>query len=344
VSPKIDGHAVTADVDLPPVRLYTFTDVRVAAGAAVFESERDVTIEGVAGVATARCSFQGGRLLVHDRHLAAMAKRPDAGTTLAHGFFLSGFGDWNYYHWMIEVLPKLTHWHTLAPDLRAYPLLVGPAVREHPSLLEALAAFCDGAEIRVLNEGEVYTVGHLLHVNAPNTCPFNLRPGDEVRVSDFLIRPEVIHDWRDRVGLGQGRTASGGRRLFLARSGAHRAYNEAEVLPVFLREGFETVYLERISLREQIDALNSADFLAGPTGAAWTNLIFCTPGAKGLCWLPNQSTEFSAFSTLATIVGVDLRYLTYATNARSTAELYNAGYRLDVTEVERTLAALLAET
>jgi capsular polysaccharide biosynthesis protein len=343
VSPRIDGRSVTEGVTLPAVRLYEFTDVQVSAGAAVFRSERDVTIERVPGVAEARCSFIGERLLAHGRHVAALPKRTAAATPLEKGFFLSGFGDWNYYHWMIELLPKLAHWHGLPPELRAYPLLVGPAVREHPSLLEALAVFCDDAEIRVLNDGELYTVGHLAHINAPSTCPFNLRPDEEVRVTDFLIRPDVIHDWRDRVELGRRRPTSPGRRLFLARSAAHRAYNEVDVLPVFTRAGFETVYLERMSLREQIDALHSADVVAGPTGAAWTNLIWCRDGTKALCWLPEQSTRFSAFSTIASIVGVDLRYLAYSTPARSTAELYHASYRLDVDEVERTVAALLAE-
>ena len=44
---------------------------------------------------------------------------------------------------------------------------------------------------------------------------------------------------------------------------------------MFVREGFEPVYLERMSLGEQIAAINSAELIAGPTGAAWTNLIFC---------------------------------------------------------------------
>jgi capsular polysaccharide biosynthesis protein len=343
VSPNIGGRFVAADVALPPVCLYAFPNVAVVAGSSLFVSEKNVIIERVAGVDDARCVFQSGALVAHGRHLAAVARRPVLGTSLENGFFLSGYGGWNYYHWMIELLPKLQYWHTLAPELRAYPLLVSEAVRDHGSMMEALAVFCDGAEIRVLNDDEEYTVGRLLHINAPNTCPFNLRADDEVRVTDFLLRPEVIHEWRTRVGISPRRSTPGRRRLFLARSGAHRSYNEAEVLPVFIREGFEPVYLERMSLSEQIDAMSSAELLAGPTGAAWTNLIFCNHGAKGLCWLPDQSQQFSAFSTIASIVGVDLRYLTYPTSARSTAELYSANYRLEATEVERALAGLLAE-
>ena len=344
VSPNIAGRAVTAEVVLPPVRQYAFSNVQIVANSTVFTSESNLIIERVPGIDDARCRFSGGRLVTHGRHLAEIDVRPLHGTPLDNGFFLSGYGAFNYYHWMIELLPKLSYWRQLSPELRTYPLLVSEAVREYPSMMEALAMFCDEAETRVLNDDEVYTVGHLIHINAPNTCPFNLEAGHEVRVTDFLVRPETIRDWRRRVGIGQRHGPTDGRRLFLARSAAHRSYNEEEILPVFVREGFEPVYLERMSLREQIAAINSAELIAGPTGAAWTNLIFCGEGAKGLCWLPDQAKQFSAFSTIANIVGVDLRYLTYPTDARSTFDLYSADYRLEVGEVERALSQLLVET
>jgi capsular polysaccharide biosynthesis protein len=344
VSPNIAGRTDTADVALPPVCLYTFPNVLVMANSAFFVAETNVIIERVPGVDDARCTFHGGRLVAHGRHLAEVVKRPTHVTSLENGFFLSGNGDWNYYHWMIELLPKLQYWHQLGPELRAYPLLVSQGVVDQASMLEALALFGDGAEVRVLNHEEVYTVGHLLHINSPNTCPFNLRGDHEVKVTDFLFRPEVIQDWRRRVGISRRPSITRGHRLFLARSGAHRSYNEAEVLPLFTREGFEPVYLERMSLREQVAAMNSAELIAGPTGAAWTNLMFCSHGAKALCWMSEQSKQFSAFSTIASMVGVDLRYFTYPTDARSTHDLYWADYRLDVTKLERALADLLAET
>src|SRR5437588_5403450 len=115
---------------------------------------------------------------------------------------------------MIEILPKLRYWHSLDPDLRRYPLLVGDQVLQFPSLLEALELCCHEPDIRILNHGQMYTVGHLLHINAPSACVFNLRGWEEERVTDTRVRPQTIHDWRRRVGLDNDRSVRGGRRLF----------------------------------------------------------------------------------------------------------------------------------
>ena len=72
----------------------------------------------------------------------------------------------------------------------------------------------------------------------------------------------------------------------------------------------------------------------GPTGAAWTNLIFCKTGTKCLCWMAEEFGDFSAFSTIAEIVGADMQYISYKTGARSTDELYGRDYSVDVSKIE----------
>ena len=110
---------------------------------------------------------------------------------------------------------------------------------------------------------------------------------------------------------------------------------------MFLGEGFQPVYPERLSLNEQKRLMAAAEFVVGPSGAAWTNLVFCSPGTRALCWMPEWASGFSFYSNLARIIGVDLRYVTYSTNARSTAELFLADYHLDTAAVRRALDALL---
>ncbi|MGH2914915.1 MAG: glycosyltransferase family 61 protein [Solirubrobacteraceae bacterium] len=341
IGPNMGGRSVSARVTLPHVRLYSLHDVTVFARSSAFVSDSSVIIERVPGADDRRCEFEEANLISHG-HRFATAIRPVKVASSERGFFLAGFGYWNYYHWMLELLPKLRYWRSLTPELRAYPLMVGERTGWYPSLLEALRIFIDEAEILILKENHVYQVDHLLHINAPNATPVNLRNDEQARVTDSLIRPDTIHDWRARVGLGSARTHAAGRRLFLARRGDRRSYNQADVLGVFVAAGFEPVYLDGMSLREQIDAISSAEFLAGPTGAAWTNLIFSSPGTTALCWTAEQSMGFSSFSTIASIVGVDLRYLTYPVDARSTRELHHANYHLEITEVEQALDELLA--
>ena len=342
VGPNLDGNAPSETVTLPPVSLYALRDATVSTQSAAFACKQGLVIERVPSVDPTRCSFEGGAVLSHLQQVAEIPQQTSMSVDRA--FFLGGYGYWNWYHWLVELLPKLAFWEKLDPDLRAYPFLVGEQVHAHPALLEALALFCPDAELIVKGDHQLCTVGHLLHVNSPNPSPFNLRGTNQMRVADFLMRPSAIHDWRKRAGLPLGPRDAGDRRLFLARAHDRRSYNQVEALDIFVAAGFEPVYFEQMSLREQVETMNSAQLIAGPTGAAWANLIFCNPGAKALCWIAEPYKHYSAYSTIAHIVGVDVRYFTYPTTAQSTAGLYEAPYRLDIAELERELFTLLAET
>jgi capsular polysaccharide biosynthesis protein len=46
------------------------------------------------------------------------------------------------------------------------------------------------------------------------------------------------------------------------------------------RYGFETVDLERMSLRDQIVIFQSAEFVVSPHGAGLANILFCEPGTR----------------------------------------------------------------
>jgi len=341
VAPTLAGRSDVKSVTLPAIALYALRDVTLAAGAPAFASNGGILIERVPDVEVSRCSFVGGPVLAHGNSFAAIPRRRSV--ALKRGFFLASYGYANWYHWMIEILPKLRYWQELAPALRAYPLLVGEDIVDQTAFLEALTAFAADAEIAVLKKDELYTVGHLLHINSPNPSPVNLRGSHQMRVTDFFMRPSAIQDWRQRVGRDSLQKSSPGRQIFLARAHDRRPYNQSEVLDMFGEAGFEPVYFDQMSLREQIDTMASARMIAGPTGAAWANLIFCTPGAQALCWMAEPYREYSAYSTIAHIVGVDLRYLTYATTARSTGDLYATGYQLDMATLERELAGLLAD-
>jgi capsular polysaccharide biosynthesis protein len=98
--------------------------------------------------------------------------------------------------------------------------------------------------------------------------------------------------------------------------------------------------MEDLSLREQINAVNSAEMLAGPTGAAWTNLLFVGRGARCLCWMAEEQRGFAAYSNLAHAVGAELRYVTYPTGIKESRRLYLTDYWLDPAEVERELSEL----
>lgn len=85
--------------------------------------------------------------------------------------------------------------------------------------------------------------------------------------------------------------APGARRLFLTRPpGNGRSFtNYEEVIAVVRAHGFEIIDPGRHGFAEQARMLGEAAVVAGPHGAALTNLLFCAPGTKVLEIFPQDS-------------------------------------------------------
>lgn len=336
VGPTVGGAHEVALVELPAVRLYRFTDAVVTNRASAFVTGGRVVAERPEVRGRRRCDVHAGHLRWHGRHVGLVEVQPPE--RIPAGVFLAGLGEFNYFHWMIEILPKLGFLNGTDGDLLGdYPLLVGGGVARHPQFVEALECWAPSARVVVLEDDRTYEVADLVHVNAPATLPFNLRAGERGRVSDFLVAPEVVVEWHARTPASAVPTVPavrvGRRRLFLAREGPRRSYNQEELVDAFAGFGFEPVLLEHLSLREQVALVADAEFIVGPTGAAWTNLVFCAPGTKAVCWMSERSREFAAYSNLAALAGVRMRYVLHPTQARSTSELYSAPFHVDRDEV-----------
>jgi capsular polysaccharide biosynthesis protein len=110
------------------------------------------------------------------------------------------------------------------------------------------------------------------------------------------------------------------------------------LLQVAERYGFQAVYLEDLNMHEQIYLMQNADFVLGPSGAAWTNVIFCPPSkTKGLLWLANVWKDFSVFSTLAELSDFDLYHWRFGDDTLG----FHDDYVLDPNEFEQQLIQLL---
>jgi hypothetical protein len=86
---------------------------------------------------------------------------------------------------------------------------------------------------------------------------------------------------------GQAAGVRAGRRLYISRLGqarrgasTRRMTNEAEVVDMVIRLGFEVIEPEALSPAEQIASFASASVIVGPAGSALFNVVFCRPGTK----------------------------------------------------------------
>jgi capsular polysaccharide biosynthesis protein len=93
------------------------------------------------------------------------------------------------------------------------------------------------------------------------------------------------------------------RKIYIARSNNNnrKLVNELEIIALCVSYGFEIVYPEKFSFEEQLKLFNSAKYIIGPAGAAFSNLIFCQKGTVVINFLAEENKEASIFSNLCTL-------------------------------------------
>jgi capsular polysaccharide biosynthesis protein len=174
---------------------------------------------------------------------------------------LVGEAHTNYYHWLLETLPRLRFVREWGG---AYEWLY--VCHKHQFHREGLSLFgCDGAQI--IDSSRI---------------PF--LQADTLLVPRFLQQrePWVIPWLREltREAILASVTKELPRRLYISRRKAtsRKVVNEPELLGLLNAAGFVAVDLEDCSWMEQVALFQRAEAIAGPHGAGLANVIFCSPG------------------------------------------------------------------
>ncbi|WP_425661116.1 glycosyltransferase family 61 protein [Roseobacter sp. EG26] len=248
------------------------------------------------------CAFDsGGRL--------AFETRPEE--RIPKG--ICGFGEasYNWYHWLIEILPTIMMAQKLDAGYDDLPLLVPEEALTNATFRETLAFFQGNREIVSLKKTHQYRVGELIFIPPPAYGPFNMHRGYWPNPSDYSQNIDVLKQFRMRIldQLALPKKNDGPRRIFLARPANARQYNQDELTNAAHDMGFDIVRMETLSFREQAHLLHAADLVVGPSGAAWAGSLFMRPGTKGLAWVLKEYKGGSFFSNLSCVSGSQLAYL-----------------------------------
>ena len=271
-----------------------------------------------------------------------------ANTALAQGILIGGAGAFNWYHFVIECLPKAHLAHRLPEEFSDFPLLVPDECRHVPSFAAALSVVAGERQVCYLRKGEQTLVDRLVVFDEISVGPFNLYAGQWPRIDDYRQSDELLREYfaelRSGV-LGAEAPIHGGRRTFLKRSGASRRFNQDELLEVARNEGFEEVHLEALSLVNQARVFAESSVVVGASGAAWVGMFFRERPLVGLSWLPSFYEQFCAYSSLARLLGHRLGFL--ESRARrpvaSTRAASGAEYWVSPVEFERAIKNMLGE-
>jgi hypothetical protein len=234
---------------------------------------------------------------------------------IENGVFLCGSHGPNWYHVLIEILPILLLIERLPNAYKNFPILVSENVLKYATSKEVFSRLLGKRDFITMERGFSYKIGTCVYVESPVLGPAKVAGKMAALPEEQHFRKDVMLEFKNRLISTFSRDELTKRdseptKIFLARhSHSVRSYNQEEVFGIFETYGFEQVYCEDLTLAEQIRLFKHAQWVAGPTGAAWSNLLFCNPKTKGLCLTPEYvNSTFACFSNIAHAFEVDLNY------------------------------------
>ncbi|WP_037287228.1 glycosyltransferase family 61 protein [Saccharibacillus sacchari] len=175
----------------------------------------------------------------------------------------------NYYHWMMEELPRFyllgaykepIDYYISNYTMRAFQqeTLECMGIPIH-SIIKSSNIYAIQAEKLVVPYSPAYDSGYV----SKWICNFLNR----LFSSALQIDERKYH-----------------KHIYIARGNAknRKVVNEEDVIEYLTNMGFQIVYLERHSVREQAAIFYNAEVIIGPHGAGLTNLVFCRKQTKVL--------------------------------------------------------------
>jgi tetratricopeptide (TPR) repeat protein/capsular polysaccharide biosynthesis protein len=181
---------------------------------------------------------------------------------------LSGLSGNVYFHWMVDILPRIELLRQGGFDLEKIDGFVVNSYQQ-PFQRETLG-------LLGIPENKIIESDRVPHIKAKQLiCPSF--PGDL-----GWPPPWAIHFLR-REFFGKITLKSGyPERIYISRSKARfrKVFNETEVIEVLSHAGFVPIWLESLSFEEQIALFTQAKIIVSPHGSGLTNIIFCQKGTK----------------------------------------------------------------
>lgn len=316
----------TRIVEHPAVCAYHFKNGNISTNSNSINVSDSIIMSRVPSANMNVSDYRADHISFHGKKRALLKK--EAPKLIKKGIALTGSNDTNYYHWLLEVLSKLQYLHQLPSEYSNYPILIS----EQAEKIEAIKTFVShtarSKELIFLKSTHCYQVEDLIYISSPNYLVPNLKGNSPFSVSDNYTRIESINYLR-KIGYeiyNKQQNTPSYKRIFLARKPFIRQYNQSNVESLLKRYGFISVYLEDYCFSDQISIMANAEYIVGPTGAAWTNLIFAAKNTKALCWMAQEYGDLTCFSTIAEQLNINMQFITYSNNAHSTRETYYLPY------------------
>jgi capsular polysaccharide biosynthesis protein len=244
---------------------------------------------------------------------------------------LAARGDHSYYHFLLDVLPRLAILDT--PGVPTPERWYAPLQRAFQREILELAGF--------LPEADVLDSDLATHVRAESLLVPGL-PDTELRAPPWAvayIRERLLPSDLERVP---------GRRIYVTRGREPHnriVANEEAVVERLAGRGFTVVDPGAMPVTEQIRTFAEAEWIVGPHGAAMANLAFASPGASVIELFAPDYVQGCYWKLADCVPGFGYRYLVGTGGEPRGGQMNGvmSDITIDLPALERALDALPVE-
>ncbi len=208
---------------------------------------------------------------------------------------LAGLSNSVYFHWMLDVLPRL-------------------------ELLKKSNLDLDKIDYFIVDNRFHFQQETLQLLGIPENQQINIHKLHHIQATELIVpsfpgcvawMPKWTCDFLKQHFLTPGFISNSPsfKRIYITRNSAksRRILNEDELLKILEPFGVESVQLESMSVLEQAALFSQAELIIAPHGSGLTNLVFCQPGTKVIeLFSPNY--VYHCYWWISNLVELDYYY------------------------------------
>lgn len=203
----------------------------------------------------------------------------------------------NYYHWMVDILPRLSLLEQFE-QLQRIPLILPKKLKAYQK--ESLQLAGVSPERMVCLERGYYQVDKLYFPSYLSMI------GNTSKHAISWLRKRFLAQDTAQESSSKG-------YLYISRSDAsiRRVINEDKIIEFLSSIGFEIITLGKMPFVEQIKTFSSAKVVIAPHGAGLTNIIFAPPNTTVIEMFPETKNQVDGcYWTIADTCGYNYAFLT----------------------------------
>lgn len=216
--------------------------------------------------------------------------------------------DANYFHWLIECLPKLL-WLDSSNLYSDAPIFILKSL--HPNLRAAFDRVNQNKHKTIEIEfGVNYNIKKLIYPS-PLSRINDKYIGQSIFGVDSVLSKKWLKELSFALSGNYKSSKKPFRKIFLSRRTGRRTMQDSDELEASLSQvGFETIDVNDYSLDAQIELFSQASVVVAPSGATLTNMLFCQPGAEIVVLVPShEATNYYLWTNLGNILGLKVQII-----------------------------------